>query len=145
MSTRHVLVPIDGSAGAWTALDHAIETFERGRVTTLTVVDPVAELSEDASPGDAQRRTQGGDLDRAAALGERARERIADTGGDEFEHDHEVMIGRPARAIVDYATDHDVDHVVVGSHGRTGLSRILLGSVAETVSRRSPVTVTIVR
>jgi nucleotide-binding universal stress UspA family protein len=46
---------------------------------------------------------------------------------------------------VDYAAEHDIDHIVVGSHGRTGASRILLGSVAETVARRSPVPVTIVR
>jgi len=37
------------------------------------------------------------------------------------------------------------DHVVVGSHGRTGVSRIILGSTAENVIRRSPVPVTIAR
>lgn len=53
--------------------------------------------------------------------------------------------GRPARTIVEYVEDHDVDHVVVGSHGRSGLSRTLLGSVAERVVRRSSVPVTVVR
>jgi nucleotide-binding universal stress UspA family protein len=54
-------------------------------------------------------------------------------------------IGRPSRAIVEYAEEHDIDHIVMGSHGRSGVTRILLGSVAETVVRRSPVPVTIVR
>ena len=47
--------------------------------------------------------------------------------------------------IVEYVETHDVDHVVIGSHGRKGLSRVLLGSVAELVVRRSPVPVTVVR
>ncbi len=48
---------------------------------------------------------------------------------------HEV--GHPARTVV--------NHVVVGSHGREGVSRLLLGSVAEKIVRRSPVPVTVVR
>ncbi|GAB7020902.1 hypothetical protein JCM18750_37640 [Halostagnicola bangensis] len=38
-----------------------------------------------------------------------------------------------------------VDHIVIGSHGRSGPSRVLLGSVTERVARRAPVPVTIVR
>ena len=44
-----------------------------------------------------------------------------------------------------YAEENDIDHIVVGSHGRGGVSRMLLGSVAETVARRSSVPVTIIR
>lgn len=57
----------------------------------------------------------------------------------------ETGSGRPERAIVAYAEDHLVDEIVIGSHGRTGGSRILLGSVAEQVVRRSPIPVTVVR
>jgi universal stress protein A len=49
-----------------------------------------------------------------------------------------IVNGRPAREIVDYATQHDIDLVVMGTHGRTGVSRALLGSVAEAVVRRAP-------
>ncbi|WP_341850678.1 universal stress protein [Natronococcus wangiae] len=59
--------------------------------------------------------------------------------------DAETIVGSSARAIVQYAEEHDIDHIVLGSHGRTGTSRVLLGSVAETVARRAPVPVTIVR
>ena len=52
---------------------------------------------------------------------------------------------RPADAILDYVEANDVDHVIMGSHGRSGISRILLGSVAEIVARRSPAPVTVVR
>jgi universal stress protein A len=49
-----------------------------------------------------------------------------------------IMTGRPAPAIVEYATRHDTDMIVIGAHGRTGVSRALLGSVAEAVIRRAP-------
>lgn len=58
-----------------------------------------------------------------------------------------IEVGSPQKLIVEVLADDDAgyDHVVMGSHGRTGVSRILLGSVAEEVLRRSPVPVTIVR
>ena len=46
--------------------------------------------------------------------------------------------GDPAEEIVRYATAHDIDLIVLGTHGRTGLSRVLLGSVAERVIRTAP-------
>ena len=53
--------------------------------------------------------------------------------------------GEPARVIGEYAGDHDVDLIVMGCHGRSTVSRILLGDVAGTVVRRAPVPVTVVR
>ncbi|HVQ16476.1 MAG TPA: universal stress protein [Vicinamibacterales bacterium] len=44
----------------------------------------------------------------------------------------------PAFAIVDYATDNDIDLIVMGTHGRKGLQRVVLGSVAEKVVRMAP-------
>lgn len=49
-----------------------------------------------------------------------------------------IMLGRPAQAIVEYAMRHDAEMIVMGTHGRTGVSRALLGSVAEAVVRRAP-------
>jgi nucleotide-binding universal stress UspA family protein len=45
--------------------------------------------------------------------------------------------GRPREAIVEYVTDHEVDHVVMGSRGRTDDPEVSLGSVAETVLQRA--------
>jgi nucleotide-binding universal stress UspA family protein len=59
--------------------------------------------------------------------------------------DTTAEVGGPANAIVECAEEESVDHIVTGSHGRSGVTRILLGSVAETVVRRSPVPVTVVR
>lgn len=49
-----------------------------------------------------------------------------------------VEFGSPAARIVDYARRHQIDLIVVGTHGRTGVSRVLLGSVAERVIRTAP-------
>jgi nucleotide-binding universal stress UspA family protein len=49
-----------------------------------------------------------------------------------------VLTGPPAREIVQYARRQHVDLIVMGTHGRTGVSRALLGSVAEAVVRRAP-------
>jgi len=51
----------------------------------------------------------------------------------------------PAHAIVDSARAWGADLIVIGSHGRTGFDRLLLGSVAETVVRRAPCSVEVVR
>lgn len=65
--------------------------------------------------------------------------------------EHDVTIrtatrtGQPDQEIIAYAEEERIDHVVMGSHGRTGLTRVVLGSVAETVVRRSPTPVTIIR
>jgi nucleotide-binding universal stress UspA family protein len=53
-------------------------------------------------------------------------------------YEHKLVIGDPADAIVDLATEEKVDLIVMGTHGRTGFSRLLMGSVAEAVVRRAP-------
>jgi len=52
--------------------------------------------------------------------------------------EHRLVTGQPAREIVELAKEDGVDLIVMGTHGRTGLGRILMGSVAEAVIRRAP-------
>ncbi|MFC6976692.1 universal stress protein [Halomicroarcula sp. GCM10025709] len=80
---------------------------------------------------------------------ERAEEICADATAEAADHGCEITtaieIGRPARSILDYADEHDIEHILMGSHGREGVSRLVLGSVAERVVRGAPIPVTIVR
>lgn len=46
-----------------------------------------------------------------------------------------LLVGTPAETIVEYAREHECDLIVIGTHGRTGLLHMLMGSVAETVVR----------
>lgn len=141
--TKHVLVPMDGSDQAQHALDYALEELTGVRVTLLHVINP-AEAGFGAQVGipsyseewyeaakEEAEELLGGAADRCEAAGVEAE---IDTG-----------VGKADRAIAEYADEHGVDHIVIGSHGRAGVSRILLGSVAESVVRRSPVPVTVVR
>jgi nucleotide-binding universal stress UspA family protein len=51
--------------------------------------------------------------------------------------EHRLLVGEPATAIVEDAEKEGADLIVMGTHGRTGLSRLLMGSVAEAVVRRA--------
>jgi nucleotide-binding universal stress UspA family protein len=58
---------------------------------------------------------------------------------------HVLLEGDPADQIIRHATDEHMDLVVMGTHGRTGLSRLLLGSVAEKVLRGAPCSVLVAK
>ncbi len=65
------------------------------------------------------------------------------------EYDREVSntseIGDPKRIIIDYDDEKGIDHIVLGAHGRTEEERPVFGSIAEIVSRRATVPVTLIR
>ena len=54
---------------------------------------------------------------------------------------NDILIGSPAVAILDYVYDHNVDLVAMATHGRSGVARMLLGSVADKVVRGAGVPV----
>lgn len=162
MSSR-VLVPFDDSEPSRNALDYAIEEYPDAELIVLTVLDPtevepngltpsaravgVSEADPDVEiPSDerrAGRDDSGADGPVAQVRNTLATARPAAEARDDVRT--ERRIGAPAREIVEYAETEDVDHIVMGSHGRSGLKRFLLGSVSELVVRRSPVPVTVVQ
>ena len=58
---------------------------------------------------------------------------------------HILLEGDPATELVRYSVDASIDLIVMGTHGRTGLERLLMGSVAEKVMRESPCSVLVVK
>ncbi|WP_122090313.1 universal stress protein [Halalkalicoccus subterraneus] len=135
-----VLVGMGGSEMAERALGFALEAYPDAEITVLTVVGvPSGLMGEAAGLALAEDPPQAA-AEHAKPVFERAREIAAD---HDREIDTAVALGGPARAIVERAEEFDV--VVVGSHGRALSSRLLLGNVAETVTHRSPVPVTVVR
>ncbi len=62
----------------------------------------------------------------------------------DFPHESRLVSGQPPEVIADEVTNNDIDRVVMGTNGRTGLSRLLLGSVAEKTVRRAPCAVMVV-
>lgn len=140
---KNVLVPSDGSPQSDDALVHALEEFDGATITLLHVIDPIdAGYSTSVGmPGGSEEWYENA-KEQSEAVFEDA-QAIADEYGVELDTRREM--GRPARAIVDVADEGEFDQIVMGSHGRSGVSRILLGSVAETVVRRATIPVTVVR
>ncbi|WP_226007069.1 universal stress protein [Natrinema salinisoli] len=139
---RHIIVPVDNSDESTKALEYAVKEYPDERITVLHVVqfDRTSLYGDEGFLYSDEYREQ--IRKRGTDILERASETAADRG---VEVDTALEMGNPARTITAYIAEHDVDHVVLGSHGRTGPARVLLGSVAETVTRRSPVPVTVVR
>ena len=135
-----VLVPYDGSAPAAESVRFALETFPDADVEVLHVVEPFAEHT-DAGMEDYRRRWRERALRRAAETLEGAQ-----AVAEEYDRSVETewCYGRPGHEIVAHLEGGEFDHVVMGSRGRTGLERVMLGSVAETTLRRSPVPVTVI-
>jgi len=136
-----ILLPTDGSAGSESVIDHAasLARTHDATVHAVYVMDTasLADLPMESSwEGVTHSLREEGDL----AL-EAAKRRVP----EEIPVETAVLEGSPARDIVDYATTNDVDLIVMGTHGRAGLDRWLLGSVAERVVRTSPVPVLTVR
>ena len=132
---RPVLFAYDGSAPAKVAIEEAARQLGPHRDgIVLTVWEPLAALpfpSPVNGAADVEARMEH-DAERVAREGAR----IARAAG--FAATPLAEDGSPVwRSILDVADAHDAGLVVVGSHGRSGLSQVLLGSVASTVARHS--------
>lgn len=136
---QDILLPFDGSEAAAAALHHAgeIAHWADGTIQLLFVADTARDSVTvvDADVVDALVQEGETVLDEAAAT-------LRTLGVD---HDTEVVQGNPAPTIVEYAERYDHDAVVMPTHGRTRLSRYLLGSVTEKVVRLASVPVLTVR
>ena len=138
-----VLVPFDGSPLSERALEYAIQTHPDASITTIFVINPIESVYAVEAGGLPVSESWYNDAqERATEIQSTAKETAASVG---VELDTIIETGQPARKILDHANEHQVDHIVMGSHGRDGLQRAILGSVAETVIRRAVVPVTIIR
>jgi nucleotide-binding universal stress UspA family protein len=135
MDAGHLLVPVDFSERQDRLVAHARElALAYGMTLTLLHVVDVESLPEvygvyadPPEPGELADRT-------AEALEERA----ADLRARGVDVTVEVRNGHPAEETLDAADELDVDLLAIATHGRSGVERILLGSVAEKVIRRAP-------
>jgi nucleotide-binding universal stress UspA family protein len=137
---RRILLPTDGSPGTERAVDHALDLAERydAALHVLYVVDT------NALPLDARAEHVFEYLTEEGLLAEeQIVERAEDRGVETVVSG--VREGSPHEVILEYVEDNDIDLVVMGTHGRRGLDRYLLGSVTERVVRTADVPVLTVR
>jgi nucleotide-binding universal stress UspA family protein len=139
---ERILVPTDGSAATHEAIDHAVDlAAEHG--ATIHALYVVNSASFASLPVESSWENVASLLDEEGAAALDDVEEIASERGVPVER---VLIeGNPSREIVRYGENENCDLVVMGTHGRGGIDRLLLGSVAEKVVRSSSVPVLTVR
>jgi universal stress protein A len=164
MAFRHLLVPTDFSDPAHLALKHAAEeaALHHAKVTLLHVLPAhtgtdVYYVSGSPTPGpeSGYEPLAGGRIgasmpeptivrrDRNEEALTKLQDLVPDASRGTW--DVETATGHPADVIVRIAEERDVDLIVMGTHGRTGLQHVLIGSVAEKVVRLAPCPVLTVR
>ncbi len=131
MNARRILFATDFSPPSEAALEHAssLARDQSARLLIVHVEEPASiygagEYSVPPPSAPARR-----ELARLLA-------QVVPTQGD-VPYTHRLLLGDPAREIIRLAEEESVDLIVMGTHGRTGLVRLLMGSVAQTVVRRA--------
>lgn len=138
---QHMLVTLDGSELAELALREALALAKlpESEVTLLQVVPPIEEVIAD---GEEFAIDQQWERRKISALRNGVCARPEWRGA----HTHVVVeMDKPAETILDFAQRHNIDRIVMASHGRTGLGRWVYGSVADKVLRAADRTVVLVR
>jgi len=137
-----ILVPTDGSEGTDAAVEHALDIAKKYDATAH-VVYVVNTSAYSTLPADSnwESITAALEDEGKTATGEIV-ERMQDAGVNAVPS---VEEGIPHKTILEYADNNDIDLIVMGTHGKSGLDRLLLGSVTEKVVRASETPVLTVR
>ena len=152
-----ILVPLDGSKLAEGVLPHVEEVARRfdSEVTLIQVVAPLSKLVAETMPAalEPSGATAAVGVEAAAAAVKAEREgarshldRIVERlKAQKLDVRAEVVEGTAGDVIVDYARRHGTDLIAMSTHGRSGLRRLVYGSVADHVLRRAGTPVLLIR
>ena len=146
-----IMVPLDGSDLAECVIPHVeaiISGFKSKEVVLVQVLDPVRLPVSVPAQGDfgfTEKDRQQLETHRKKAANDYLEKMVNTLGIPGSVFSYAVLEGKPAAMLADYATKNAVDLIVIASHGRSGVGRWLMGSVAERIVRTSCVPVMIVR
>ena len=132
-----ILLPTDGSAGTERVIDHAVELarVHDATIHALYVIDATS------FTGLPMETSWEGVRQVLESEGETALDQVQRLIPEDVSVESDTVEGTPSTEIVRYTREKPVDVVVMGTHGRGGIDRLLLGSVAERVVRKSAVPV----
>ena len=140
---KKILVPLDGSELSESVLDHVV-TIATGckvpDVVLLRVRSPLDKSVREALDADIASKLDEAYHEEAANY---LNEIATDLKEKGLAAQPAVLSGNPAEEIIDYAKDNGVDLIIMSTHGRSGVSRLVFGSVADKVIRLSEVPVLI--
>lgn len=144
---RHIMVPLDGSKLAECVLPH-VEAIasgcDVGKVTLVRVVEPLhlhGGIESGFSPEERQR-LENDSIDVARKYLDQLVQRLKDIG---ITAQSEVLHGHVIDELTDYADKNGVDLIIIATHGRSGVSRWVWGSIADRILRSAGVPVLMVR
>lgn len=136
---ERILVPLDGSKLAEVALAYAEEIAERsGSRVTLMYVSELA-------GGPSQRMNESYIQNLIVTTKQAAKKKQGSVAIQEFKLDSKILTGHPAEEIVDYAQKENIDLIVMSTHGKTGIKRWTIGSVADKVVKAASKPVMLIR
>jgi nucleotide-binding universal stress UspA family protein len=148
-SLERILVPTDFSPCSHAALGYAVFLASRtgGTVEVLHVIEPVESIDASTTTVvDPQGKPQALAALQRARSEEQMRRFVTDVPGAKGVEIHpRIEEGHSSEVLVRIANDELFDLVVIGTHGRTGLKRLVVGSVAEKVIREAACPVMTVR
>jgi nucleotide-binding universal stress UspA family protein len=141
-----ILVGVDDSRHARAALDY-VRTGTWPGETQVHIVSvarpPIAAVTEVYAPAPQYlERVQEEQINLCKSIAEKAKKNLEPCGLEISTH---VLQGDPREALLDTAKEIGVDLIVIGSHGRTGLAKLLMGSVASHIVTHSPCNVLVVK
>lgn len=142
---QSILVPLDGSEPSHNGLKHAIDIAREAGATLhlVHVIDSFPLMFELSSKGGFESMNQSLRL-WAEGMLETGRRQAAEQGVKAEVILRDLTQGRVADVLIDLARETSCDLIVLGTHGRRGLRRMMLGSDAEAVARTSTVPVLLV-
>jgi nucleotide-binding universal stress UspA family protein len=144
---EHIIVTLDGSTLAEQALPHAEEFVKAfgSKLSIVSVVEPYV-IALPATPAPIPAYNIDTDLEALAEERQDYLDTIRDDMASRGIKAEIVMLrGRPADEILAYTQEQHVNLVIMTTHGRSGLSRFIYGSVAERVLHGSEVPVLLIR
>ncbi|MCB7128287.1 MAG: universal stress protein [Candidatus Brocadiales bacterium] len=138
---KTILCPIDYSKGSLTALDYAVHIAlrETAKLYLIHVID-IRYLE-----GYAPLEVANPDSETINRLKKELDEHVPEDARKKIDVESIVTVGIPVLEIVNATKEKEVDVIVMGTHGRTGIAHVIMGSVAENVVRRAPCAVLTVR
>jgi nucleotide-binding universal stress UspA family protein len=142
---ENILVPFDGSPLSEAALDYACETFGSSTITVLYVVDSHKDETAAIGWGDHPSEWEDWLEDRREHAEDLFVTARAIAGKHDVTIQTGVAVGRIVEMIIEASDLYGSELIVIGTHGRSRLEELVLGSVAESLVRRSPIPVTTVR
>jgi nucleotide-binding universal stress UspA family protein len=137
---ENILFPIDFSECSESIFPHALEVAKRfdAKLHLLFVARDISYLATINVARDTLMNT----VAEIASAGENKMEAFCDNSlGGLSNYKTKVVMGSPAEEILKYAHEEGIDLIIMGTHGRKGLDRILMGSVADHVLKHAPLPV----